>query len=221
MSIAPITHQCLLDRFIYDIATGAFLRRNQRGSAQSLSRADYLHSSGYRRLSIGGKKVAAHRVAWFYVTGQWPSHDIDHRNRDRADNSWSNLRPATSSQNAWNSGTEPGASGVKGVSWHKGSGAWRARCRVKKREFTLGYFHDIELAALVIQEFRSSMHGAFACHGKDHEIRGIKHGLNPSMRDLSTANSIASAHHPVAPRELSELSQAAPCIATEPAISIT
>lgn len=34
----------------------------------------------------------AHRLAWLYVHGRWPDGLIDHKNGDRADNRFDNLR---------------------------------------------------------------------------------------------------------------------------------
>lgn len=54
---------------------------------------------------IGGlfkQNFYTHRVIWFYMTGEWPKHDIDHINGIRNDNRWSNLREATRSENLKN-----------------------------------------------------------------------------------------------------------------------
>ena len=45
----------------------------------------------------------AHRLAWLYMTGEWPRHEIDQINLDRSDNRFCNLRPANRSQNSANS----------------------------------------------------------------------------------------------------------------------
>ncbi|MGH8328108.1 MAG: HNH endonuclease [Steroidobacteraceae bacterium] len=37
------------------------------------------------------------------MTGQFPAHLVDHRNRVRSDDRWKNLRDATSAQNSANS----------------------------------------------------------------------------------------------------------------------
>lgn len=51
---------------------------------------------GYRRvrLSIHGRKVdlLAHRAVFALAHGRWPEHEIDHIDRDRANNRPANLR---------------------------------------------------------------------------------------------------------------------------------
>lgn len=63
-----------------------------------------LAKNGYVVTSYQGKKCYAHRLAWKLMTGEFTptSMDIDHINRDRKDNSWSNLRLATRSDNLKN-----------------------------------------------------------------------------------------------------------------------
>ncbi|WP_428999737.1 HNH endonuclease signature motif containing protein [Stenotrophomonas maltophilia] len=43
-----------------------------------------------------------HRLAWLYMTGQWPSGEIDHINHDRSDNRWHNLRDVSHQANQQN-----------------------------------------------------------------------------------------------------------------------
>jgi hypothetical protein len=59
---------------------------------------------------------ALHRIAWVLMTGEWPADIIDHRNRDKKDNSWVNLRAANWSQNAQNKKTHSNNKlGIKGI----------------------------------------------------------------------------------------------------------
>lgn len=53
------------------------------------------HRSGYIWIGLNGKLLAAHRLAFLWMAGAWPTRQVDHRDRDRANNRWTNLRDAT------------------------------------------------------------------------------------------------------------------------------
>ena len=46
--------------------------------------------------------VLLHRAAWLLKTGEWPVVGIDHKDGDRSNNRWLNIRDATQSQNRQN-----------------------------------------------------------------------------------------------------------------------
>ena len=81
--------------------------------------------------------------------GVWPDNDIDHKNRNRADNRLNNLREATRSENLHNSPSR-GLSGVKGVSLlspslrKKSKKVWRAAITINYTTHFLGTFTTFE-----------------------------------------------------------------------------
>jgi len=50
-------------------------------------------------IGANGSRHLAHRLAWLYMAGAWPSGVIDHMNGDPSDNRWSNLRDVTQAEN--------------------------------------------------------------------------------------------------------------------------
>src|SRR5215472_5451462 len=83
------------------------------------------HKSGYIAISLDGRTYTAHRLAWLYMTGRWPSGPIDHADMVGTNNRWSNLRLADHAKNMHNRHPK-GVSGIKGVSWVERLGKWRA-----------------------------------------------------------------------------------------------
>jgi len=154
------------DLLAYDPSTGklTWIRRLPRGGRPAGSKAGTIDANVYGRVRVNSRFYKTARVAWFLMTGSWPKGIVDHKDRNRANDSWSNLRLATSSQNNHNRGMDSrNVSGYKGVSWHKGEGKWRAVISVQKRSHHLGYFANKKLAAAVWKEAASRLHGEFAC----------------------------------------------------------
>ena len=88
-----ISHQKLRETLEYEPDSGLFKRLiSLRGDRVGQYTASAPTPAGYVVVSIGGREYLAHRVAWFWMTGEWPSHPVDHINGKLNDNRWSNLR---------------------------------------------------------------------------------------------------------------------------------
>lgn len=72
--------------FQYNPDTGVITRKDRKGGCGSLD------SKGYLILKIKGVQFKSHRIAWFLYYGEMPDMEIDHINRNRADNKICNLR---------------------------------------------------------------------------------------------------------------------------------
>lgn len=108
--------------------------------------------------------MQGHRVVWALMTGEWPTHEIDHVNGIRLDNRWGNLRAATHAENQRNkSASCRNKSGVKGVHRHTQNGTWVAQIKVRgQRTKYLGSFQTIELAAEAYRKACVELHKDFA-----------------------------------------------------------
>lgn len=126
------------------------------------SEAGWLGNDGYRHIQLLGKNYLTHRLAWFYTYGRWPTHQIDHINRNRADNRLCNLREATCAQNAWNTEharrTRPGG---RGSHFHLATGLWLSSITANGKKIYLGYFQTSEEAAAAYAEAAKTIHGEF------------------------------------------------------------
>jgi hypothetical protein len=63
---------------------------------------------------------------------------LDHKDGNGLNNRRQNLRPASKSQNRFNSRKQEGSSQFRGVSWHKSTHRWRAYIHVDGRHIHLG-----------------------------------------------------------------------------------
>jgi hypothetical protein len=123
--------------------------------------AGCINGTGYRRIGIDGGYFTEHSLVFLMFHGYVPK-EIDHINGDRADNRIENLRPVSRSQNQYNKRPQRNASGYRGVTWHAKTKKWLARVGLNNKTHSLGYFDDLELAALVAEEGRSLYYGQYA-----------------------------------------------------------
>lgn len=136
---------------------------DRSSSVKAGDKAGGINQKGYKRLKIDGVTYQFHRVV-FLMHYDFMPETVDHINMDKLDNRIENLRPASVSENSKNRIGNRGMSGVKGVSWHKKARKWIANITVNNIKKHLGYFDDVELAALVTEEARNKYHGEFARH---------------------------------------------------------
>lgn len=144
-----ITQSYLKEILNYDPETGLFTWKVEKD--RNISGADiagYLDKSdGYFRIRIGKRHYKAHRLAWLYIHGRWPSEQIDHINRNRSDNRLCNLRECTHAQNQQNrSSVKKSSSKYLGVSWDNLRSKWRAQIQINGKNKNLGAF-DTEAEA--------------------------------------------------------------------------
>ncbi|RBP03802.1 HNH endonuclease [Roseiarcus fermentans] len=147
----------------YDPATGSWtwlVTNSNRARAGSLAG---WAADGYVNIKVDGRVYRAHVLAWFYMTGSWPETHVDHRDRDRSNNRWRNLREATHSQNLSNCKVrKDNASGARGVSWDVGHGKWRAYGNVDGKRHNIGYFEKKDDAVAARRRWAESSFGEFA-----------------------------------------------------------
>jgi hypothetical protein len=146
----------------YNPETGIFTWLVSPRSGWAGKTAGY-DENGYVALKIGATKYKAHRLAWFYIYGEWPSGMLDHINLNKADNRIANLRVVTFQQNAANRPAQyDNASGLKGVHWHKQSRKWRAQANIQGRRTHLGLFDTKEAAHAAYVRAARAIYGEYA-----------------------------------------------------------
>lgn len=117
--------------------------------------------NGYRAFKIKKKIHYAHRLAWFLVTGKWPK-EIDHKNGERWDNRWRNLREVTSQQNSFNrKGRSKLGKGVMFVNDRFRRKPYAAKIVVNNRCHYLGYFSTPKEANAAYKKASLQYHGKY------------------------------------------------------------
>ena len=135
-------------RLRYDPESGVFTRLYPSYMMGRV--AGSVKSRGYVIIRLGAKLYLAHRLAWLYHYGVWPSGVIDHIDGCPGNNAISNLRDCSQSNNMMNRRKQKNnSSGYTGVTSHHSrskSNPWAARIKVEGRTITLGHFSSPEAA---------------------------------------------------------------------------
>lgn len=127
----------------------------------------------YVKARIGGKTVHLHR----WLLDLDPSQKVDHIDGNGLNNTRSNLRIATQSQNMVNAPKiSSNTSGFKGVHWNKKDSRWRAEITVQGKCHSIGSFKDATEAAKAYDLQAIKFFGEFA----KTNILPNPHAPNPS-----------------------------------------
>jgi hypothetical protein len=163
MKANMLTQERLKELFSYDPETGIFrVLKARKGSSKKVG--DIIgskHPLGYIEADVDGKRYTLHRLAFLYMTGSFPTGSVDHRNRNKADNSWLNLKEVTHQENMENS-IKPrshGKLGYRGV--YKRKDKFGAKIVCNKQQIHLGFFNTVEEAANAYLKAKPLIHTNF------------------------------------------------------------
>lgn len=158
-----LDHAYLLSRLDYCPLLGLFWwkpRDNVQWNAKFAGKvAGSRDRWGYARIKLDYKTYRLHRLAWFYVHGDWPSELVDHKNGMKLDNALSNLRDATPTQNGANTKVYS-AHGFKGAT--KVGKKWMSQLKHNGKTHYLGVFPTAEQAHTAYMAKAIEIHGEFA-----------------------------------------------------------
>lgn len=143
----------------YDPLTGYFTRNVSAGVSKQGSIAGTKHCLGYINIGLKGQIYPAHRLAWLYVYGEFPSGILDHINRVRHDNRIENLRCVTRSENGINVKlSKRNTTGIKHVSYSEKTGKWYCQLSIKGVKKHKGPFDTKEDAAEAAKTLQQTHH---------------------------------------------------------------
>ena len=169
-----ITQDSLKELLSYDPETGVFVWRVSKGAAKAGSEAGGVNDRGYIQIRINRKPYFAHRLAWLYVHGYFPEHDIDHVNGIKTDNRLSNLRESSRQCNMQNQCMKSNnTSGIPGVCWHKAAKKWQAKIQISGKRIHLGFHETKKAAAAARYQFEQDCQD-WHCDARNSTLKAIE-----------------------------------------------
>ena len=145
----------------YSAETGAFTWRVSASPRVSCGKpAGRPDRRGYVIITVDGKSRYAHRLAWLYVNGEWPTQQVDHINGIKSDNRIGNLRDISASANTQNQirPQRGSTTGLLGVSKAKDRRKFRACIKVSDCTVCIGSFDTAESAHAAYIEAKRALH---------------------------------------------------------------
>lgn len=145
-----LTYERLTEVLSYNQETGNFSWRVQRKRAPGQRDVGFV-AKGRLIIGFDRRKYAASRLAWFYVTKEWPTGQIVPRNGNHLDLRFENFMETDHSSIVRASALRADStSGIKGVSWDTKKKIWVASVHIRGVRKHLGYFHDKDEAAKAV-----------------------------------------------------------------------
>ena len=144
----------------YDPRTGVFRWKVAGGNRIEGDIAGTRDGEHPRQIRVDGQLYQAGRLAWLYMEGAWPKHQINCINGNRSDIRWSNLRETTFTQRRASVPTQSRL-GVKGV-WATKNGTYAAEIKIAGQKRYLGCFKTLEEASATYAQAAKDAFGRFA-----------------------------------------------------------
>ena len=153
-----LTAERLRELLAYDLETGVFTWRVRKAQHIKAGSVAGYTTRGYVAIMIDGYSFRAHRLAWLYVNGVFPTAEIDHVNGMKADNRIVNLRSVGRSENLQNQARarSDNRSGYLGVKSHQGN--FQARITIDGKSRHIGTFATPEEAHAAYVNAKRQLH---------------------------------------------------------------
>ena len=156
-----VTTDRLRELFHYDKTSGIFTRAISTRKCRAGEIATGTISHGYIVMSVDSKLYAAHRLAWLWVTGEWPKMDIDHIDGNRKNNKFANLRDVDRSTNLQNlraAKSHNKSTGLLGVHKSPITGRYTTRIQVRGKDQHIGSFGTAQEAHQAYLSAKRELH---------------------------------------------------------------
>jgi HNH endonuclease len=158
MAKADLTAARLRELLNYNPDTGRFVWLVTKARQANAGDAAGSPNHGYIAIGCDGDLRFAHRLAWLYMHGVWPTGRIDHINGDKTDNRICNLREVSHSVNLQNQrrAMKNNKLGLLGVRAY--AGKFRAQIKANGQNIHLGYYLTPEAAHSAYIEAKRRLH---------------------------------------------------------------
>ena len=141
----------------YDTETGYITRKSNGKVIGGVT------AQGYLSAYVGGKPRLLHRLAFEIMEGRSPRSQIDHIDRVRTNNVWSNLREVSVSQNSFNRGPNRNRNVLyKNVYYIPKLKRYRVKMKIDGITRHFGYYNTEEAAAEKAREIQITEHNVYA-----------------------------------------------------------
>jgi len=170
MNMQTLTQEYLKSVLNYDPETGLFVRIKRTSNSVKIGdvAGSIKMSSGGKRyiaIRVNGKKHSAHRLAFLYMTGNFPENQVDHDDGNGTNNKWLNLNDVSNIENSRNQRlSAANTSDHTGVRWNKKERKWKVRIGVNYEMITLGTFDDF-FEAICRRKSAENKYGFHPNHG--------------------------------------------------------
>ena len=152
--------------FAYDPLTGIMMwsapnKHHSERKGLEAGSPQFSNGKPYHVIQFNGKKYRRGRLAYMWMTGEFPPAMIDHISGDSLDDRWANLRAATALENSQNQRGRVKRSNLPMGIRKLPSGRFCARIRDQHKLVTLGTFTVLEDAVSAYQTARKRLFGEF------------------------------------------------------------